>query len=375
MKLTTLFAIISLLAACSTVPAAREVSFDVQWIRSTPIKENYGFRRSERSAPVIDGKVIYQGNSIDSFVALDSESGNILWQFPIRNGTESGATVDGNGVYFGASDGQVYGLNKATGRPLWTFPTRVENLSSPLVVDGILYVLSGNNIVYALDAKTGKQLWLYNRGDVSSLSIRGGTRPALYKGTLYVGFSDGYLTALNPRDGSLNWERKLTTHVRFVDIDATPVIDDEFIWVSSYDGALFCLSRADGQVVWRLDDGGAVPVTIQGDNLYYASLNHAVYALNKKTGAVRWKHSYEESYGVPTQPVLYRGLVLFGTSGGDLIALSELNGNMLSSYRPGSGIFATPLLNAKDGELFVFSNQANLHSLKIAWKRKGESLP
>jgi outer membrane protein assembly factor BamB len=375
MKTAAAIGCLFLLAGCSTVPAAREVHFDVQWIRGTSIKDHYGFRRSERSAPVNDGKIIYQGNSIDSFVAVDSETGNILWRFPIRNGAESGAVVDGNGVYFGASDGQVYGLNKTTGKPIWTFPTRVENLATPLVSEGIVYVLSGNNVVYALDAKTGKQLWLYNRGDVSSLSIRGGTRPTLYKGTLYTGFSDGYLTALNPRDGSLYWERKLATHLRFVDVDATPVVDDDYIWVSSFDGALFCLSRTDGQVVWRLDEGGAVPVTIQGDNLYYASLNHAVYALNKKTGAQRWKHSYEETYGVPTQPVLYRGLVVFGTSNGDLIALSELNGNKVASYRPGSGIFATPLLNSKDGEVFVFSNQANLHALKIAWRRKGESFP
>jgi outer membrane protein assembly factor BamB len=232
----------------------------------------------------------------------------------------------------------------------------------------VVYFLAGNNILYALDSKTGKQLWNYNRGEASSLSIRGGSRPTLYKGTLYVGFSDGFLGAINARDGSLVWERKLNGNLKFVDVDATAVVDENNIWVSSFDGALFCLSRVDGQIQWRLEDGGATPVAIDGESLYYSSNNQNVYSLDKKTGAVKWKYSFEEKFGVPTQPVVSKGLVIFGLSSGSLVALSAVSGKPAATYDPGTGVFATPFVD-NDGWVYVYSNQANVHKLKIAWHR------
>jgi outer membrane protein assembly factor BamB len=152
-------------------------------------------------------------------------------------------------------------------------------------------------------------------------------------------------------------------------LNATTVVDENLIWVSSYDGALYCLSRSDGQIQWRLDDGGATAVTIDGDNLYYASVNQNIYSLNKKTGVQHWKFNFEEKYGTPTQPVLYKGIVIFGASDGDLMALSELTGNLLAQYRPGTGIFATPFIDKSNGWIYVFSNQSNIHALKLAWHR------
>ncbi|MDZ4676215.1 MAG: PQQ-binding-like beta-propeller repeat protein [Oligoflexia bacterium] len=355
--------------ACSTTPIARQARFNVEWVRSTLLKENYTFRHSERTAPLIDGNILYQGNGIDGLAALDRHFGHTIWRFNVKNGIESGLELSGELLYFGGSDGQFYAINKNSGKAVWTFPTRIENLAAPLVHEGYVYFLAGNNVLYALDAKTGKQLWVYNRGDVSSLSIRGGAKPVQYKGTLYIGFADGYLAAINSRDGSLVWERKLSNNLKFVDVDSTAVVDEQSIWVSSYDGALFSLSRTDGQVQWRMEDGGAVPVTIDGENLYYSSLSQNVYALNKNTGVQKWKFAFEEKNGIPTQPVLHRGLVIVAASDGDVMALSELSGKLVAKYRPGAGVFATPALDPKTGQLYVYSNQANVHLLKIVWHR------
>jgi outer membrane protein assembly factor BamB len=354
--------------SCSSAPTARQVNFNVRWIHSTLAEENYGYRHAERTAPLVEGDTIYQGNGLDSFVAMKKYSGRIVWRKLISNGVESGSAVFGNMVYFGGSDGQFYALNKENGKVVWTFPTRTETLAQPLISEGVVYFLAGNNVLYALDSKTGKQLWNYNRGEASSLSIRGGSRPTLYKGTLYVGFSDGFLAAINARDGSMVWERKLNGNLKFVDVDATAVVDENNIWVSSFDGALFCLSRVDGQIQWRLEDGGATPVSIDGDSLFFSSNNQNIYSLDKKTGVVKWKYSFEEKYGVPTQPIIYKGLVLFGLSSGNLVALSEVTGKPSASYDPGNGVFATPFID-DDGWVFVYSNQANVHALKVAWHR------
>ncbi len=355
-------------AACSTTPPARRASFEVLWARSTTAKEHKGFRHAQRTAPVFLDDRIYQGNGIDGLVVFNADNGNEIWRLPIRNGIESGVAVDGDQLFFGASDGQFYSVDKRTGKVIWNFPTRVENLAAPLVNLGVVYFLSGNNVLYALDSKTGKQLWVYNRGEASQLSIRGGTRPTLYKGHLYVGFSDGFLVSLNAADGSIVWERKLNNNVKFVDVDATPIVDEDTIWVSSYDGSLFCLSRSEGQIQWRLDEGGAVAVNVDGDTLYYGSLSQGVYALNKKTGQQKWRYTYPEHLGVPTQPVLFRNMVLVGTSSGAIMALGAQSGKLLTQYFPGTGVFATPAIDPKKNRVFIFSNEANLFALDLDWR-------
>lgn len=353
--------------ACSTTPPARVLNVEVSWVKPSSQKQNWEFQHAERSAPLVDGNTVYQGNGVDGLSAFQISNGKLLWHIDVEHGVESSPVVVGDLLYFGGSDGQFYAVNKASGKIAWIFPTRVENLSEPLVKDGVVYFLAGNNVFYALDGQTGKQLWFYNRGDISSLSVRGGTTPAIFNGTLYVGFSDGYIVALNSKDGSMVWERKINSNPKFVDVDGSPVVDKDFIWVSSFDGALLCLSRNDGQVLWRVDDGGAVPVTIEGDVLYYASLNQKIYALNKKTGQKKWTYSYAEDLGVPTQPSLFKGLLIFGTSEGDLLAISEQSGQYVGRYRPGAGVFARVGVDKKRGLLFVYSNATNLHVLKINW--------
>jgi outer membrane protein assembly factor BamB len=364
-RLRYIFFVPLFLAACTTVQKQKNPDFQVEWIRSTLEKENYGFRHSERTAPLLDKETVFQGNGIDGVVSYSQENGRIKWRFNVKNGVESGFAQDEKSLFFGASDGNFYSINKFNGKIIWSFPTRTENLGAPLLYQGVIYFISGNNVLYALDSKTGKQLWNYNRGDASSLSIRGATKPAALKSNLYAGFSDGFLVSLNINDGSLLWERRLSQNLKFVDVDASPVVDDTNIWVSSYDGALYCLSRTDGQVQWRYDEGGSVPVTIEGNTLYFPSLNNHIAALNKTTGNLIWKYKFEEKLGIPTQAILYKSLLLFGQSDGALIALNQSNGEKRAYYFSGNGISASPTLDKDRGYIYVFSNQANLHKLKI----------
>ncbi len=69
--------------------------------------------------------------------------------------------------------------------------------------------------------------------------------------SVLIGFSDGALVALNRSSGAVVWEANLNRNKRFRDVDATPVVDGDNVYASSYDGALYALSRVDGRILCR----------------------------------------------------------------------------------------------------------------------------
>jgi polyvinyl alcohol dehydrogenase (cytochrome) len=93
--------------------------------------------------------------------ALDVATGNILWQTadPTVGTIDTGSVSVANGVmYAGSYSGQMYALDTRTGQILWNFASGGSVIDGPSIVDGTLYWGSGyrnippgigNNKVYA----------------------------------------------------------------------------------------------------------------------------------------------------------------------------------------------------------------------------------
>ncbi|MFV8259039.1 PQQ-binding-like beta-propeller repeat protein [Bdellovibrio bacteriovorus] len=343
----------------------REYEVKAAWIRRTTEKDNLGFRKINRMTPVLAGDLVIQGNGLDGIVAYSRDNGQERWRLPIENGAEPSATLIRDRLFVGASDGNFYSIEASTGKVQWTFNTKSENLAAPLLEDGIVYFLAGNSVFYALDASTGHQVWLYSRQDTSQFSIRGGSQAALSNGTLYVGFSDGSVVALNAKTGSSLWEVQLNRNKRFRDIDATPVVEGNQLYVAGYDDKLYCLSADKGEVVWRIDGGGYSGVTVVGDKLIYPTTNGEVQALNKASGDKLW--SYKLKDGIATQVRTYKGVLVFGESQGSLRFLDANGGTEVGSFEPGRGILSSPQVDEKAGRVYFISGEANLYAIDAGW--------
>jgi polyvinyl alcohol dehydrogenase (cytochrome) len=92
--------------------------------------------------------------------ALDVATGKILWQTadPTANTIDRGSVSVANGVmYAGSNSGQMYALDTRTGNILWNFASGGSVIDGPSIVDGVVYWGSGyrniqgtgNNKVYA----------------------------------------------------------------------------------------------------------------------------------------------------------------------------------------------------------------------------------
>ncbi len=109
-----------------------------------------------------------------SWAAMDAGTGAVLWQVPVTgqnplNPAEAsgaiGQTTVANGVFYaGALSGDMVALNAETGKMLWKFASGGSVASGPSIVDGTLYWGSGytslgigspNNKLYAFSLPRG----------------------------------------------------------------------------------------------------------------------------------------------------------------------------------------------------------------------------
>ena len=362
------------LVAC-TIPkvAPNRLVVEKRWVRNTPSQEYLGSRRIHRFAPLLVDKMVIVGNAIDGVVAYDRDSARVKWRLDIRDGVEGGAFLSEGLLFFGASDGQLYAVQPESGKVVWTYPLKAEGLGRPLVKAGILYVLGGNNVAHALNAKTGKLIWLYNRREASNISVRGGSQPAVAGDLALFGFSDGALVALNKSSGAVVWEANLNRNKRFRDVDASPIVDGDSIYVSSYDGGLYSVSRMDGKINWTIEDGGYEEVALQGNTVYFSSTAGKLYAVDKGSGKILW--SKENPRGIATGPVLYKGTLVVGELAGGLRFYDMRNGEILGEFEPGRGVTSRSSVDAKRGEVYFMSHDANLFALRVTWRRYARDWP
>lgn len=184
------------------------------------------------------------------------------------------------------------GSNSDTGIPLdavsglidmWTAPTGGAIDSSPAVAKGRVFVGSTDGNLRALGARTGAVLWSKPTGGPISSS------PAVVDGRVYIGSDNHTLRALDENDGSPAWS--VTVDPTFGGIGSAPNVTLGTVYVAS-SLAVYAYNALDGSLKWStpLTSTAALSApTWKGGTIYVAShLDAKVWALNSTTGALKW---------------------------------------------------------------------------------------
>ncbi|MFE7244647.1 PQQ-binding-like beta-propeller repeat protein [Streptomyces sp. NPDC057580] len=149
-----------------------------------------------------EGKVFIGANN--GIAARDARTGKTLWTYKsphtslVSSGsTPSAAAVKDGVVYMGFPTGAVVALDAETGNVIWdrVLPGDIYHggvMSSPVVAGDTVFVGSNNGRFYALAADTGQQLWNHEIGTWV------GAGPAVSGNTVVAGSWDGNLYAYVP---------------------------------------------------------------------------------------------------------------------------------------------------------------------------------
>lgn len=194
-------------------------------------------------SPLVDGEqvVVAPGGSKASIVALDKESGNLIWQCAIQGAGKAeystivAAELDGRPQYVKLFQQKLVGVSADKGELLWQsdWSGRTAVIPTPIVEGNHVYITSGYGVgskLVEVSKGTATDVWMKKE----MKNHHGGV---IKIGDFLYGFSDGAgLSCQSWKTGDLTWHEKG---------EQGELVKGS---ICAVDGMLICLNEGDGTV-------------------------------------------------------------------------------------------------------------------------------
>ncbi|MEZ4368115.1 MAG: PQQ-binding-like beta-propeller repeat protein [Kofleriaceae bacterium] len=327
-------------------------------------------RPQEFATPTVAGDTVYAGSYSGGLLALDATTGAVRWR--LKTAPISSAPLAYAGLlYVGTDNGRLLCLDAQTGVERWAFATTGAIGQQPQLTGELVIFANEAGEVRALDALTGVSRWQYASSDPMENPLRGHAGVSIAGDLAFTGFADGTMVALRTETGSLAWSASLRGDAdKFIDVDATPIVLGEALYVVSSSGGVWSLDRATGRVRWHLPlldaaapgaTGSGGTIATDGERLFVAAAELGVYALDL-AGHVLWRQGTHGG-GEPAIPIVAGDLVVYSLAEDGMFLADRRTGELYEYFDPGEGISAAPAITG-DG-LFVMSNLGVLYAFDL----------
>ncbi|MBI2799960.1 MAG: outer membrane protein assembly factor BamB [Gammaproteobacteria bacterium] len=319
--------------------------------------------------PVTEGTAIFTADRDGRVVALNESDGKELWAERDKTRKISGGPGVGEGrVYVGTSDAEVVARDAKNGKKLWVARVSSEVLAPPRAAEGVVVVRTGDGKIYALAADTGIEKWVYDRS-IPVLTLRGTAAPAIRNGLVVAGFDNGRLVALDLKDGKQVWETQVAQPSgrsdleRLVDLDGEPMIKDDTVYIGSFQGRVAAISMADGSLEWNRDLSTYDDLAVDDDRVYITDEHSVVWALKRSDGSAVWRQK-DFKFRQLTGPTRIGNFVVVGDFEGYLHWLDATTGKVMARERIDKDRILTPPLDL-DGALLGYSSSGKIAVYRV----------
>lgn len=308
------------------------------------------------AAPVVDSGKLYVMD-VDGVVrAYAADSGRPLWQTATateaRKGKSrgnitarfgGGVSVEEGKAFAANGLGDVVALDANTGAVLWRKKPGGPLRGAPTLANDSVYVLSQDNQLFALNQSDGATTWTQS-GSLETQGVFGVAAPAVAQGTVVAGFSSGELNAYRYENGRTLWGDALarssmsTSVSSLADIDAEPVIDQGRAYAIGQGGRMVSLELLTGQRLWEQNLAGIATPWVAGEWIFVVTDDARLICLARANGRIRWisqlrKYRVQKEKKQKDQvswvgPVLAGNHLWLANSLGEIIAASPTNGSV-----------------------------------------------
>lgn len=316
-----------------------------QWNKSLTVGTK---NQNLKLTPVIDNNRIYVNSYAGDVVAVDVQSGKIVWAINTKLNLTSGLAAGSGMVFAGSEDGQITAMQQKNGQVAWFNVMQGEIVAAPAVTNNIVLVKAKNGDLSAYNIDSGKLLWTYNR-EIPTLVLSGDSSAKVVDNLVVAGFSTGEIAVLNLNNGLLLW-REFTAEPhgsfaveRMIDIDADPQIFGGVIYVVTYQGRISAIELKTGRILWGHDMSSVSGLAVDAQRVYVSDDQGYVWCFNRKTGDMLWKQEGLLNHGI-TAPALLDNVLVVGDAQGYVHFMAKDDGHFVARTSVGNGIIATPLI-------------------------------
>lgn len=238
----------------------------------------------------------------------------------------SGVVLDNNALFVGGPTGHIYKMASTDGAKGWEFPADPQK----------------------------------NIGRVYA-------SPVISKETVYIGGTDKNVYALNMANGTLRWQWSIGDDAIYAPAQLSP--DGSLVYWATGNGHVYAQDAASGgDPKWQFRAGqgiwGQPVIDAQRGQLYVASFDRNLYALDLKTGEVRWKTLIGSA--LPAAPVMVGDTLVLGAFDRKLHALSAADGHELWTIDIDNWIFSQPVVS---GDVIYFGAvDHNVYAVSVSKK-------
>ena len=321
-------------------------------------------------SPVLSGAYIYAAATNGCIEKIDALTGKSEWRTILEGGIIITAGVDvGSGLVLAGTDqGVVYAISTADGSIDWTVQLSTEILASPVIGDGIVVARTSDGKIYGLAPYDGEILWTISR-ELPPLTLRGESKPLVVQGVIIAGFPDGTLAAIEANNGRALWDfpisfpRGNNELDRLSDIDTTPLLVGDYVYVTSYQEVTHALNIAEQRIEWSADVSSIHSLAYDAAYLYVSDAEGEVFQINRSTGETVWSQKGLRLHNT-SAPISAGSYLLVGDCEGRIYVMDKNDGSFVGSHNIGAtAIVGEPIVDS--GRIYFIDSDGDLQSISV----------
>jgi outer membrane protein assembly factor BamB len=276
-----------------------------------------------------------------------------------------GLLVDNqSGMAYLASGNFVYSVNLSNGSEKWRYPAKASSRTAffaqpTLTDDGQLIEGCYDYSLYSINPQNGQQNWSFTEASDKFIGAA-----LAWNNNIYAPNTNNSLYALNS-NGNQRW-----VFVAKHSIWAKPITDEKNIYVASMDHRVYALNPDTGKPIWETGDlGGAITHSFSYDSksvLYVGTIGDDVSAINTENGKILWQTPLKG--WVWSKIVISNGTLFVGDQNGNVYALDAQSGTIKWQIQPDTSdnraVISTPVV--VDTTLYFASQAGILYAVNTA---------
>ncbi len=352
--------------------------------RTSDVTYNKIFQRTTDCEKPFDFNLVLENNWIEKDSSSSPKKENekwspetVLFSDPNQQVPSYSAATSQYRETFSKTGKSDQDINCLDPKPQWeksplNVGVHTASKSSPAVDDSGVYVGSDTGWFFAYDLD-GTLRWKFYSG----AALRGiHATAALDQESVYIGTYEGIIYSLTKKNGDIRWFRKLG-----LALGASPTFFEGSLYVSvelslPYDGFLARIRANDGTILWNSqlygEQGHASPSINEKDRLVYTAANNGrILALDIESGLLKWESSARMA--IKSTPAVAGDLVTATSWDHFIYAFNKSTGDPLWSADLGERSQSSPSF-VSESSLVIYGVEkkgfqaTNISTGKVVWQ-------